>query len=217
VFGSETLHPLLSHCSSLSAFVTSSSALVALFPPVCARRAGSLRPLGTCYSFSLVFISSPLCCVVLTPPLLFSLLFFLSFLSLLCLQVPLLSSKIVGVCLDIIILIPGLFHDPGLSSESLYFNAGENKVVWRGAEIPLWWQSPKSNNSTLSLRSIVFLTQSPWSRALGTGVPRLKSQPWLLMDRVFYKTGYIFCACHCRSSGLFFCKQFLVEQSCVFA
>lgn len=57
-----------------------------LYIPLCALawakvcvRAGSLRPQGTCYSFSLVFISSPLCSVVYTPPLLFSLFSLLSF------------------------------------------------------------------------------------------------------------------------------------------
>lgn len=67
------------------AFVTSSSGFGCSIFPVCAFiwakacvKAGSVRLQGTCYSFSLVFIDSPLCSVVYTPPTTF---FFLGFLS----------------------------------------------------------------------------------------------------------------------------------------
>lgn len=69
------------------AFVTSSSGFGCSISPVSALiwvkacvKAGSVRPQGTCYSFSLVFIDSPLCSVVYTPPTTF---FFSSWLSLL--------------------------------------------------------------------------------------------------------------------------------------
>lgn len=186
VFGRETLHPLLSQCASLGAFVTSSSALVALFPCGCTR-IGPKHVWGRAVSghgahvTRLVWFSSAPLCVLLfiLPPLLFSL---LSPLSLYLLFVSLLPSEKVSVCLDIF-LIPGLLHHSGSSSESHYFNSGENISAWRDCvEIPLWWQSPKSNNSTVSLGGIRFLTRSPRSRALGTGVAWLKSQLWVIMD-----------------------------------
>lgn len=69
------------------AFVTSSSGFGCSISPVSALiwakacvKAGSVRPQGTCYSFSLVFIDSPLCSVVYTPPHYF---FFSSWLPLL--------------------------------------------------------------------------------------------------------------------------------------
>lgn len=106
----ETLHVLSSHV--FGAFVTSSSGFGCSISPVSALiwakacvKAGSVRPQGTCYSFSLVFIDSPLCSVVYTPPttFFFFLAFSLIFLSPLCLSGPSLHSKIVRVCLNIIL------------------------------------------------------------------------------------------------------------------
>lgn len=86
------LHVLSSHV--FGAFVTSSSGFGCSISPVCALiwakacvKPGSVRPRGTCYSFSLVFIDSPRCSVVYTPPTTF-----FSWLSLLSFYLPFVSE-----------------------------------------------------------------------------------------------------------------------------
>lgn len=118
-------------CLNVHHFSNFQLSSVALFPCGCTSKgqAGSLRPQGTCYSFSLVFICSPLCSVVYTSPhhsfICFpSLSFYLSFVS------QFLCYLVKSQCLfRHHLLIPGLFHDFGSSSESHYFNAGESLVV----------------------------------------------------------------------------------------
>lgn len=121
---------------------------------------------GICYVFGLVFISSLLCSLVL-PLLPFFCLF-----PLLCFYIALSLSSFAFLfkknslfLAKQLLFNPALFHDRGLSSEFFFycFNVGENTAVWRCVEIPLWWQSLKSNSSTASLRSLIFLAQSSLS------------------------------------------------------
>lgn len=104
VFGKESLHPLLFQCASFGAFVTSSSALVALFPRGCACMGQSMceggrsEPAGhmLLVQFGFHQLPSVFCCLY-SPHHSFFLLSLLSFFIYPLSRVPLLLSKIVFV------------------------------------------------------------------------------------------------------------------------